>query len=248
MTGTGHDPKNTTTIRTVSVADNLFPHIHPEGWRFVAIFAGVTLLLTLWWWQLFVPGLLLTAWCLYFFRDPQRVTPHQTGLLISPADGVVQAILKTPPPLELDMGSVPRLRISVFMNVFNCHVNRVPAEGTVLKAVYRPGRFVNASLNKASENNERYAVQLLLPDGRDLAFVQIAGLIARRIRCDLQEGMAVQVGERFGLIRFGSRVDVYLPENATPLVAVGQTAIAGETILADLNAACSSPPRQGVIR
>ncbi len=244
---TDREHRNTAIAGTVSVADYLFPRIHPEGWRFVASFAVITLLLALWGWPLAVPGLVLTVWCLYFFRDPHRMTPYQPGLVVSPADGMVQMIQKVPPPPELDMGSAPRLRVSVFMSVFNCHVNRVPADGTVAKVAYRPGRFFNASFDKASEDNERQAMRLLLPDGRDLAFVQIAGLIARRIRCDLQEGKTVQAGERFGLIRFGSRVDIYLPEGVMPLVAVGQTAIAAETILADLNAV-PSHLRQGVIR
>ena len=241
------DHRNAAIVGTVSIADYLFPRIHPEGWRFVALFAAMTLLLGLWWLPLLLPGLVLTVWCLYFFRDPTRVTPHQAGLLVSPADGLVQMIQRSSPPPELGMGADPRTRISVFMSVFNCHVNRVPADGTVTRVVYRPGRFLNASFDKASEDNERQAVRLALPDGRDLAFVQIAGLIARRIRCDLREEMTVKAGARFGLIRFGSRLDIYLPDGVAPLVAVGQTAIAGETILADLNAD-SSVPRSGVIR
>lgn len=241
MRGPDDDSADVAAVRTVSAAHSLFPRIHHDGWRFVALFAACSALLAILWWPLAVPGLALTGWCLYFFRDPQRITPRRTGLLVSPADGLVQAILMAQPPPELDMTSTLKVRISIFMNVFNCHVNRVPADGIVLKTVYRPGRFVNASFDKASEGNERWAVRLLLPDGRNLAFVQIAGLVARRIRCDLQEGMTVQAGERFGLIRFGSRVDVYLPDGVTSLVSVGQTTIAGETVLADL--AYFPPPR-----
>lgn len=235
MTGTDDDSADVAAVRTVSTAHSLFPRIHQDGWSFVAFFSACSALLSFLWWPLAVAGLALTGWCLYFFRDPQRITPCRTGrLLVSPADGVVQAILMAHPPPELEMCDNLHVRISIFMNIFNCHVNRVPANGIVLKKAYRPGRFVNASFDKASEGNERQAVRLALPDGRDLAFVQIAGLVARRIRCDLQEGMTVQAGERFGLIRFGSRVDVYLPDGVTSLVSVGQTTIAGETVLADL--------------
>ncbi len=231
---TDYDSTDMTAVRTVSLTHYLLPRIHPDGWRFIAFFALCSTLCALWWWPLTIPGLALTVWCLYFFRDPPRITPSRTGLLISPADGVVQTILMAPPPPELGMGHDSRVRVSVFMSLFNCHVNRVPADGMVLQTAYRPGRFVNASFDKASEGNERLAVRLALPDGRDLAFVQIAGLVARRIRCDLQEGMTVQAGERFGLIRFGSRVDVYLPEGVTSLVSVGQPTMAGETVIADL--------------
>jgi phosphatidylserine decarboxylase len=184
-----------------------------------------------------------TAWCTYFFRDPPRVTPTRSGLVVSPADGVVQMIQPAVPPEELGLGRQPLTRISVFMNVFDVHVNRTPVSGTVANLAYRPGKFFNASLDKASEFNERQAIRLRLEDGRDLAVVQIAGLVARRIRCDLKQGQAVRTGERFGLIRFGSRLDVYLPEGVSPLVAVGQTTIAGETVIADLAAA--EPARHG---
>ena len=217
--------------------------VHPEGWRFVAIFAAATLLLFWIWTPLGWLGVLLTAWCAYFFRDPVRVTPNRPGLIVSPADGVVQSVGPAPPPLELDMGDQPLTRIAVFMNVFNVHVNRVPASGQVIRRAYTPGAFFNASLDKASQFNERMAVSLSLADGRRLAFVQIAGLVARRIRCDLVEDQAVTAGQRAGLIRFGSRVDVYLPPGVHPLVAAGQTAIAGETVLADLDS--REGPRQG---
>ncbi|MDR3435926.1 phosphatidylserine decarboxylase [Telmatospirillum sp.] len=220
--------------------------IHPEGWRFIPLFAAGTLLLFWLWSPLGWLGVLLTIWCAFFFRNPERITPSRDGLVISPADGVVQMIVDAPPPLELAMGDAPLPRISIFMNVFNVHVNRAPFAGKILKRVYSPGKFFNASLDKASAFNERMAVRLGLDDGREIAFVQIAGLVARRIRCDLGEGQTVRAGERFGLIRFGSRVDVYLPAGSKPLVMIGQTAIAGETVLADL--ASDEPQRQGEAR
>lgn len=220
--------------------------IHRAGWPFIAIFAAITLGLAYLATPLGVVGGLLTAWCTYFFRDPARVTPTRPGLIVSPADGVVQLIDTAPPPAELEMGSTPRPRVAIFMNVFNVHVNRIATDGTVAKLAYRPGRFFDASLDKASEHNERQAVRLGLEDGKDMALVQIAGLIARRIRCDIQEGQAVHAGQRFGLIRFGSRVDCYLPVGAQPLVAVGQRAVAGETVIADLLS--KEPQRFGKIQ
>lgn len=225
---------------------SVFVPIHPEGWRFIPLFAAVTVLVGWFWPPFLVPGGLLTAWCVYFFRNPDRITPLREGLVISPADGVVQLIQRAAPPAELDMGDAPLTRVSIFMNVFNVHVNRVPVDGTVLKLSYRPGRFFNASLDKASEHNERQSVRLRTPDGGDIAFVQIAGLVARRILCRLQEGQAVRAGERFGMIRFGSRVDVYLPEGVAPIVSLGQTAVAGETVIADLKS--QEPAREGVQR
>jgi len=191
-------------------------------------------------------GAVLTAWCAYFFRDPERVTPTRDELIMSAADGTVQLIDQAPPPEELGMGNGARWRVAVFMNVFDVHVNRIPADGTVAALRYRPGRFVNASLDKLSEGNERQSLRLTMVDGRDLAVVQIAGLIARRIVCDVVEGQAVKAGERFGMIRFGSRVDVYLPAEVEPLVAVGQRAIAGETVLADVRA--QEPARTAEVR
>ncbi len=229
-----------------SLLKSLHMPINPEGWRFIPLFGLAALVLFLIWHPLGWLGLLLTAWCAYFFRDPVRTTPCRDGLVISPADGVVQMIQPAPPPPELDMGDAPLTRITVFMNVFNVHVNRIPFPGTVIKRAYRPGRFFNAALDKASAHNERMSIRLQLADGRELAFVQIAGLVARRIRCDIDEGQQVQTGERFGLIRFGSRVDVYLPDGVAPLVCVGQTAIAGETVLADMTA--SEAARAGVSR
>ena len=217
--------------------------IHRDGWRFIAIFAVVALVLGIVWQPLGWLGAVATAWCIYFFRDPPRVTPTRAGLVISPADGMVQMIQPAAPPPELGGDSAPLLRVSIFMNVFNVHVNRIPVAGTAAALAYRAGRFFNASLDKASELNERQAIRLRLADGRDVVVVQIAGLVARRIRCDLKAGQAVRAGERFGLIRFGSRVDVYLPDGVAPQVIVGQTTVAGETVIADLEA--REPPRQG---
>jgi phosphatidylserine decarboxylase len=209
--------------------------VHREGWRFIAIFAAITLIL---FWLNLTPlawlGVIATAWCAYFFRDPERVTPLRAGLVISPADGRVSSIAKVVPPPELDLARQPVTRISVFMNVFDVHVNRAPLDGRVMRIAYIPGAFVNAELDKASEDNERQALTLEMADGRHLGVVQIAGLIARRIVKFVAEGDHLQAGQRFGLIRFGSRVDVYLPAGCQPHVSVGQRAIAGETVLADL--------------
>ena len=225
------------TVRSVLVP------IHPEGWRFIGVFALITLVIGLFWSPfLFVVGV-LTVWCAYFFRNPERITPVREGLVVSPADGVVQMIQPSAPPPELEMGGAPLTRISIFMNVFNVHVNRAPVDGIIVKLAYRPGKFLNASLDKASEHNERQSVRMKLADGRDIAIVQIAGLVARRILTWIEEGRELAAGERFGLIRFGSRVDVYLPDGVSPLVCVGQTAIAGETVIADLEA--GEAPREG---
>ena len=211
--------------------------INRAGYPFIAIFAAVAVALYIWWAPAGVLGALLTAWCVYFFRDPDRITPVGENLVISPADGVVQSIVKAVPPPELNMSSEPRTRIAVFMNVFNVHVNRSPMSGIISAKHYRPGRFFNASLDKASEFNERMSLKVKTDKGVEIAFVQIAGLVARRILCYVEEGHAVQAGERFGLIRFGSRVDIFLPDTVQPLVIVGQTSIAGETVLADLSRA-----------
>jgi len=230
------------------IAGVLVP-IHREGWRFIAAFALASLLL----FALATPlgwlGVVLTLWCVYFFRDPDRITPVEAGLVISPADGVIQAIEPAVPPAELEMGPAPRSRVSVFMNVFDVHVNRSPADGTITKVVYRPGRFFNASLDKASEHNEHQALRMTTSEGKDIAFVQIAGLVARRILCRLAVGDALRAGERFGMIRFGSRVDVYLDEGMVPLVCVGQRAIAGETVIArGLAPGENAAPRRGELR
>ena len=210
-----------------------WPPIHHEGPTFLAIFALATLILFWIWTPLGWVGVAATIWCACFFRDPDRVTPDREGLVIAPADGMIQAIQPAAPPLELGLGGQSRMRISIFMNVFNVHVNRSPVSGEVVALHHRPGKFLNAALDKASEENERQSIHLRTGDGRDFAIVQIAGLIARRIRCDLVVGRSVRAGERFGIIRFGSRVDIYLPDGFAPLVAVGQTSVGGETVLAD---------------
>ena len=217
-----------------------------EGWPFIGVFAGVSVLLFLVAEPLGYIGLILTLWCVYFFRNPDRVTPSREGLVITPADGVVQLIVDKAPPKQLEMGSEPVTRISVFMNVFDCHVNRLPCDGRIGKLSYIPGRFMNAALDKASEENERQMVRIDRHDGKQVAAVQIAGLVARRIVCYLQDDQAVLAGERFGLIRFGSRVDVYLPPGVSAQVAVGQRCIAGETVLADLLS--GEPSRAGEVR
>lgn len=213
---------------------NIIPPIHPEGKRFALYFFIVTLLL-FWFAGSFMGwiGVVLTLWCLYFFRDPIRVTPEAEGLIISPADGLVLPIVKVTPPSELGLGDEPRTRISIFMNVFDVHVNRAPASGKITNMCYIPGKFINASLDKASEDNERQLLSMELANGNTIGFVQIAGLVARRILCFVHEGQALEAGERFGLIRFGSRVDVYLDNDMEPLVIEGQRTIAGETVLAD---------------
>jgi phosphatidylserine decarboxylase len=193
----------------------------------------------------FVLGLLLAHWlawlgglftlfCLYFFRDPERVPPGRPGALLAPADGFVVVVDPATPPIELGLGPVPRWRVGIFLSVLDVHVNRVPADGTVTRIAYRHGAFLNASLEKAGDDNERNAIAIRLIDGREIAVVQIAGLIARRILCDLREGDAVRAGARLGIIRFGSRTDLYLPEGVRPLVAEGQKMIGGETVIAEL--------------
>ncbi len=212
----------------------LYP-INRAGWPFIAGFAVATLIFFELWAPLGWVGLILTLWCVYFFRDPPRTVPLRKGLMVSPADGRVTMIVPAVPPPELGMGADQMLRISIFLNVFNVHVNRVPIEGTVVKSAYHPGKFLSASMDKASDVNERAAVRLKMADGREIAFVQIAGLVARRIITTLKDGQEVRTGERYGLIRFGSRLDIYLPRDAEPLVIVGQTAIGGETILVDFD-------------
>lgn len=213
---------------------SIFVPIHREGHKFIAVFGLVTLFFILTGINFLVLiGVILTIWCIYFFRDPERVTPSREGLVISPADGLVQSIGEASPPVELDMGSEPCTRISIFMNVFDVHVNRVPVQGTIVRQAYTEGKFLNASLEKASSDNERHAILMESTTGRNYAFVQIAGLVARRIVCWAEDDQLMSAGERFGLIRFGSRVDVYLPKGVNPQVCVGQRAIAGETVLAD---------------
>ncbi len=220
--------------------------LHRDGWRFVAIFTAVTAGLFWVWSPLGWAGVVMTLWCAFFFRDPPRASPVGQNWVLSPADGVVSSIGPATPPPEMGLGEAPLTRISVFMNVFNVHVNRSPADGEVAALAYRPGRFFNASLDKASEFNERQAMRISTSAGPALGVVQIAGLIARRIRCDAKLGDSLSAGQRFGLIRFGSRVDVYLPDGVAPLVALGQTMVAGETVLADL--ASGGPARPAVVR
>ena len=217
--------------------------IHRAGWPFIGAALAAAVLLGLLWGPLFWLGLLAAGFCTYFFRDPPRVTPTRVGLVIAPADGMVMPIERAVPPAELELGDEPLTRISIFLNVFNVHINRVPLDGTITALAYRPGKFLNAALDKASEDNERMCLKVTSYDGVDLGFVQIAGLVARRIICNVKEGEAVRAGQVFGLIRFGSRMDVYLPQGVAPLVAPYQTAIAGETVLADLQS--DEPARQG---
>lgn len=214
--------------------DTFVKPMHPEGIKFVAIFAAVTLLLFWLWEPLGWLGVGLTVWCYYFFRDPKRSVPVNAGLLVSPADGVVSLIERAVPPAELGMGPEALVRVSVFMSVFNCHVNRAPVAGRIIAKAYRPGKFLNASLDKASSDNERMSYALELPDGQVIVVVQIAGLVARRIVSFVDDGQGLRTGERIGLIRFGSRVDVYLPAGTDSKVLIGQKVIAGETILAEL--------------
>ena len=219
---------------------SFIPPMHPEGRRFVAIFAAITLVLFLIWDVLGWLGVGLTIWCYYFFRDPERTPPDRPDAILSPADGVVSLIEPAVPPEELGLPETPLTRVSVFMSVFNCHVNRAPVAGTVTRIAYRPGKFFNASLDKASSDNERNGLVIRMEDGRDLVTVQIAGLVARRIVSFISEGDRLNGGERFGLIRFGSRLDVYLPEGAKLLVKPGQTMIAGETVIAETGAPIES--------
>lgn len=220
--------------------------IHRAGWPFIAAALGVALLLYLLWAPLTWLGLAVALFCLYFFRDPDRVVPLRPGLVVSPADGTVAAVTRAVPPEELSMGEGALTRISIFLNVFDVHVNRIPVEGTITEVAYRKGKFVNAAFDKASVDNERQAVRLTTADGRDIAFVQIAGLVARRIVCNLRQGQRVRTGERFGLIRFGSRADVYLPDGVSALVAPGQCMVGGESVIADL--ASDEAPRKGEAR
>ena len=217
-----------------SVRSQLVP-IHREGYPFIASFAVVALVLSWIWSPLGWIGLLLTLWCVYFFRDPLRVTPVREGLVVSPADGRVSCVVNALPPKELELGERPLPRVSIFMSVFDCHVNRSPIAGRIERIVYHKGLFLNADLDKASEDNERNAF-VIAGSSERIGVVQIAGLIARRILCFVRVGEMMSAGGRIGMIRFGSRVDVYLPYGTKPLVAEGQMAIAGETLIADLKA------------
>jgi len=225
-----------------SITSVLVP-IHPEGRKFVAIFAAVTLLM---FWLL--PdffgwtGVILTLWCIYFFRDPERTTPVREGLIIAPADGRVSDIRKMTPPPELDLEDAEHTRVSIFMNVFDVHVNRAPVDGKIVALSYIPGKFLNAELDKASTDNERQAFTLEMNNGVKIGVVQIAGLVARRILRFVERDDKLLAGQRFGLIRFGSRLDVWLPEGIEPSVLTGQRTYAGETVIADM--ACNEPAPQ----
>ena len=215
-----------------SIRSQLVP-IHQEGYPFIGIFALATLIL-FWLWEPFGwIGIALTVWCALFFRDPPRVTPARDGLLVAPADGRISMVTQAPPPAELGMGDAPLPRMSIFMSVFDCHINRSPLAGRIERIAYRAGVFLNADLDKASEDNERNSFLIAAP-GANIAVVQIAGLVARRIVSFTTEGQSIEAGQRLGMIRFGSRVDVYLPAGQRFLVAQGQRAVAGETVIADL--------------
>lgn len=218
--------------------------LHPDGFKFVAIGVVATLVLFLLWAPAGWAAAVVTLWMVYFFRDPWRVTPIRPGLLISPADGVIVSLAAAPPPPELAMGDAAIMRIGIFLNIFDVHVTRAPVGGRVAAMRYTKGRFVNASLDKASLDNERLAIRVAPPEGPDVAFVLVAGLVARRIVCNLYDGQQIATGQRVGIIRFGSRVDIYCPPPYVPMVVAGQRMVGGETVLADRLA--EEPPRQGI--
>ena len=218
-----------------TIFDSLAP-VHRDGYKFIAIAGVLSLLFFMLWSPLGWLLLVVTLYIAYFFRDPARVTPLREGLVVAPADGQISAIELVQPPMELGLGDGQRVRISTFLSVLDVHINRAPMAGRIVRSIYVPGAFINAAADKASEENERRSLVIATAGGDEIAVVQIAGLIARRIVTFAQEGDSIGVGERFGLIRFGSRVDVYLPVGRTALVAVGQRAIGGETVLADFNA------------
>ncbi len=218
--------------------------LHPDGLKFVLAGVLATLLLFLVWAPAGWLAAIATLWIVYFFRDPWRVTPTRAGLLISPADGVVVSIAAAVPPPEIGVGDAEVAKIGIFLNIFDVHVTRAPVGGRVAALRYRKGKFVNASLDKASEDNERMAIRIAPPEGPEIVFVLVAGLVARRIVCDLREGQQVATGQRMGMIRFGSRVDVYCPPPYVPMVVAGQRMVGGETVLADRLA--QEPARQGV--
>jgi len=224
-----------------TITDSLAP-VHRDGHKFVAIGFAVTLVLFFIWPSLGWIAALITGWIIYFFRDPDRVTPLRDGLIIAPGDGRVSLIEKVHPPAELGLGDEERIRVSIFLSVFDVHIQRAPLAGRIIRSLYVPGAFLNAALDKASEENERRSIVIETPAGIKVGVVQIAGLVARRIVTFAAEGDSIGVGERFGLIRFGSRVDTFLPPGAFPAVAVGQRAIGGETVLSDLKS--TEPERE----
>lgn len=217
--------------------------IHPAGYPFIAAFAAATFFLTLLSGSLGWIGFILTVWCIYFFRNPIRTVPEDDNLILSPADGTVLKVHEAKPPAELDLGNEPMTKISIFLNVFDVHVNRIPCSGTITKAVYHPGKFLNASLDKASEDNERMSLKIRTQHSVDIGCVQIAGLVARRIICEVDENDAVKAGAQYGIIRFGSRADIYLPRSVNTLVLPGQKMIGGESILAEFKK--TQPTRTG---
>jgi len=223
--------------------------IHPDGWKFVAVAALAALILFLLWRPAGWAGVIVTLWIVYFFRDPWRVTPTRPGLIVSPADGIVVSLAPAPPPPELLMGAAPVPRIGIFLNLLDVHIARAPVGGRVAARRYTKGHFVNASLDKASLDNERLAIRIAPDEVPEIAVVLIAGLVARRIVCPLYEGQLIAAGERIGLIRFGSRVDIYIPPPYVPLVALGQRMVAGETVLADRRVAQGliPEPAQGAL-
>ncbi len=227
-----HTREGTAFLEKLSLAP-----VHPAGWPFIAVCAALALVLALVSPAWGVVGAFATLGCAAFFRDPKRVPPEDPHLVVSPADGTISNIVEAPPPAELDMGSAPRVRVSIFLSIFDVHVNRVPADGTITRVSYRPGKFLNASFDKASEQNERMAIRMTTATGHDLAFVQIAGLVARRIECALNPDQRVRAGARFGIIRFGSRMDVYLPAGHRVMVRIGQRAVGGETVISEAVAA-----------
>lgn len=222
--------------------------IHKEGYIFIVVFAAISFLFSSFSSTLGTIGFIMTAWCIYFFRNPERYTPLIEDMIISPADGTVQSVVMATPPSELGLGDQEMLRISVFLNVFDVHVNRIPIDGKVTVLHYNPGKFFNASMDKASVHNERQSILIETESKIKVACVQIAGLIARRIVCDLEEGDKVKVGARFGIIRFGSRVDIYIPSKSMPLVCEGQKCIGGETILANLKPGSKVAPHTFEVR
>ena len=220
-----------------------FAPLHRAGWPFIALFTGITCIFFLFSTFFGLIGLVLTIWCIYFFRNPRRITPLGEGLIISPADGIITKIEDVIPPNELKWSKESHTRISIFLNVFDVHVNRIPIDGIIKKIHYHPGKFFNASLDKASNHNERNSLLIETNSHQEILIVQIAGLIARRIVCDVHKGDGVESGQVFGMIRFGSRVDVYLPKGVNPQVIEGQRMLGGETILADLTS--KAPKRIG---
>jgi phosphatidylserine decarboxylase len=226
------------------VLRRIFAPLHPDGFKFALAGVLATVLLFLLWAPAGWLAAIATLWIAYFFRDPWRVTPTRAGLVISPADGIVLSVAPAAPPPEIALGEATVAKIGIFLNIFDVHVTRAPVGGKIAAVRYRKGRFVNASLDKASEENERVAIRIAPPEGPEVVFVQIAGLVARRIVCGLREGQQVAVGQRVGIIRFGSRVDVYCPPPYVPMVVAGQRMIGGETVLADLLA--QEGPREGI--